>query len=164
LNDEMDDFTAKVGAPNMFGLMQGAANAIAPRKRPLSSMTPIIVLDHNKVRFVIGSPGGPRIITTVANIFLSASDGGLNIQQAVDAPRFHHQYLPDTVYLEPGFPASTIHALVEMGYSINGHAGAAGDGDDHHWSDGECIAVDPATGVLQGGHDQRHTFGKAAGY
>ena len=93
LNDEMDDFTSKIGAPNMFGLIQGSANAIAPRKRPLSSMTPIIVLENHKVRFVIGSPGGPRIITTVANIFLSATDGGLNIQRAVDAPRFHHQYL-----------------------------------------------------------------------
>jgi gamma-glutamyltranspeptidase/glutathione hydrolase len=104
LNDEMDDFTSKVGAPNMFGLMQGAANAIAPGKRPLSSMTPIIVLQDHKVRFVIGSPGGPRIITTVANIFLSATDGGLNIQRAVDAPRFHHQYRPDVVYVEPVFP------------------------------------------------------------
>ncbi len=159
LNDIMDDFTTKIGAPNMFGLIQGSANAIAPRKRPLSSMTPIIVLDNHKVRFVIGSPGGPRIITTVANIFLSASDGGLNIQQAVDAPRFHHQYLPDTAYVEPGFPATTLQSLRDMGYSIQG-----GDGDGHHWSDGECIAVDPTTGLLQGGQDKRHTFGKAAGY
>jgi gamma-glutamyltranspeptidase/glutathione hydrolase len=104
LNDEMDDFTSKIGAPNMFGLIQGPANAIGPRKRPLSSMTPIIVLENHKVRFVIGSPGGPRIITTVANILLSASEGGLNIQQAVDAPRFHQQYLPDVVFVEPGFP------------------------------------------------------------
>ena len=108
LNDEMDDFTSKIGAPNMFGLIQGPANAIAPRKRPLSSMTPIIVLENHKVRFVIGSPGGPRIITTVANIFLSASDGGLNIQRAVDAPRFHQQYLPDVVYVEQGFPPATL--------------------------------------------------------
>jgi len=159
LNDEMDDFTSKVGEPNMFGLMQGSANAIAPRKRPLSSMTPIIVLEDHKVRFVIGSPGGPRIITTVANIFLSATDGGLNIQRAVDAPRFHQQYLPDVVYVEPGFPANTLQALRGMGYTIQG-----GDGDDHHWSDGECIAVDPKTGMIQGGQDKRHTFGKAAGY
>ena len=159
LNDEMDDFTSKVGAPNMFGLMQSSANAIAPRKRPLSSMTPIIVLDDHKVRFVIGSPGGPRIITTVANIFLSAADGGLTIQQAVDAPRFHQQYLPDVVYVEPGFAASTLQALRDMGYSIKG-----GDGDDHYWSDGECIAVDPASGLLLGGQDKRHSFGKAATY
>jgi gamma-glutamyltranspeptidase / glutathione hydrolase len=156
LNDEMDDFTSKAGAPNMFGLIQSPANAIAPRKRPLSSMTPIIVLDNHKVRFVIGSPGGPRIITTVANIFLSASDGGLNIQQAVDAPRFHHQYLPDIVFVEPGFPAKTLQALKAMGYSLQV--------GDHTWSDGECIAVDPKTGLIQGGQDSRHSFGKAAGY
>ncbi len=159
LNDEMDDFTAKIGAPNMFGLIQGSANAIAPRKRPLSSMTPIIVLENHKVRFVIGSPGGPRIITTVANIFLSASDGGLNIQRAVDAPRFHHQYLPDLLYVEPGFPPATLTALKGMGYTIKG-----GQVGDPHWSDGECIAVDPKTGILEGGQDKRHTFGKAAGY
>jgi gamma-glutamyltranspeptidase / glutathione hydrolase len=159
LNDEMDDFTSKVGAPNMFGLIQGTTNAIAPRKRPLSSMTPIIVLENHKVQFVIGSPGGPRIITTVANIFLSASEGGLNIQQAVDAPRFHQQYLPDVVFVEPGFPANTLQALRNMGYTIEG-----GDGEDHYWSDGECIAVDPKTGMIEGGQDKRHSFGKAAGY
>jgi gamma-glutamyltranspeptidase / glutathione hydrolase len=159
LNDEMDDFTSKVGAPNMFGLIQGEANAIAPRKRPLSSMTPIIVMENHKVRFVIGSPGGPRIITTVANIFLSASDGGLNIQRAVDAPRFHQQYLPDEVYVEPGFPPATLDALRAMGYTFKG--GFLGD---RRWSDGECIAVDPKTGLIEGGQDKRHTFGKAAGY
>jgi gamma-glutamyltranspeptidase/glutathione hydrolase len=159
LNDEMDDFTSKIGAPNMFGLIQGSANAIGPKRRPLSSMTPIIVLENGKVRFVIGSPGGPRIISTVANILLSATDGGLSIQQAVDAPRFHHQYLPDVVYVEPGFPEQTLQALKAMGYNIKG-----GDGDDHYWSDGECIAVDPKTGVIEAGHDKRHTFGKGAGY
>jgi gamma-glutamyltranspeptidase/glutathione hydrolase len=159
LNDEMDDFTTKIGAPNMFGLIQGPANAIAPRKRPLSSMTPIIVLENHKVRFVIGSPGGPRIITTVANIFLSASDGGLNIQRAVDAPRFHQQYLPDVVYVEQGFPPATLSALRSMGYTIEG-----GNPGDRYWSDGECIAVDPKTGMIEGGQDKRHSFGKAAGY
>jgi gamma-glutamyltranspeptidase/glutathione hydrolase len=156
LNDEMDDFTSKIGAPNMYGLIQGPSNAIAPRKRPLSSMTPIIVLENHKVRFVIGSPGGPRIITTVANIFLSASDGGLNIQRAVDAPRFHQQYLPDVVFVEQGFPPKTLQALERMGYTVQI--------GDHSWSDGECIAVDPKTGLIQGGQDRRHTFGKAAGY
>lgn len=155
LNDEMDDFASKQGAPNMFGLIQGPANSIAPGKRPLSSMTPTIVLKDGKVRFVLGSPGGGRIITTVANIFLSAADEGLNIQQAVDAPRFHHQYLPDVVYLEPGFPDATISALRGMGYTVKVQG---------HWSDGECIAVDPKTGELEGGQDQRQHFGKAAGY
>lgn len=157
LNDEMDDFTSKAGAPNMYGLIQGRANAIAPKKRPLSSMTPIIVLEKNKVRFIIGSPGGPRIISTVANIFLSASDGSLNIQQAVDAPRFHQQYLPDVVFVEPGFAPKTLEALKSMGYIIDGKPG-------QYWSDGECIAVDAKTGLIEGGQDKRHTFGKAAGY
>jgi gamma-glutamyltranspeptidase/glutathione hydrolase len=156
LNDEMDDFAAKPGTPNMFGLVQGPANAIAPGKRPLSSMTPTIVLEDGKLRYVLGSPGGGRIISTVGNIFLSAAESGLNIQEAVDAPRFHHQYLPDILYLEPGFSADTIAALRAMGYAVTLSRG--------HWSDGECIAVDPATGDLLGGQDHRNHYGKAAGY
>lgn len=156
LNDEMDDFSAKQGVPNMYGLIQGPANAIAPGKRPLSAMTPTIVLKDGKLRYVLGSPGGPRIITTVANIFLSSSEGGLNIQEAVDAPRFHHQYLPDKLYLEPGFSPGAIADLQAMGYTI-----AIRDG---HWSNGECIAIDPRTGELEGGQDHRSHFGKAAGY
>jgi gamma-glutamyltranspeptidase / glutathione hydrolase len=156
LNDEMDDFASKMGVPNMFGLIQGPANAIAPGKRPLSSMTPTIVLEDGKLRFVLGSPGGARIISTVANIFLSVAEGGLNIQQAVDAPRFHHQYLPDKLYLEPGFSPETVAALRKMGYTL--------DIRDGHWSNGECIAIDPKTGELLGGQDQRSHYGKAAGY
>jgi gamma-glutamyltranspeptidase/glutathione hydrolase len=156
LNDEMDDFAAKPGTPNMFGLVQGPANAIAPGKRPLSSMTPTIILEDGKLRYVLGSPGGGRIISTVGNIFLSAAEGGLNIQEAVDAPRFHHQYLPDILYLEPGFSADTVAALRAMGYTVALSRG--------HWSDGECIAVDPSTGELLGGQDNRNHFGKAAGY
>ena len=156
LNDEMDDFASKQGVPNMYGLIQGPANAIGPRKRPLSAMTPTIVTRDGKVAMVLGSPGGPRITTTVANIFLSVADGGLNIQQAVDAPRFHHQYLPDIVYLEPGFPASTVSALQAMRYTV--HVG------QRHWSNGECIEVDPKTGELEGGQDHRSHYGKAAGY
>lgn len=156
LNDEMDDFASKQGVPNMFGLIQGPANSIAPGKRPLSSMTPTIVLKDSKVRMVLGSPGGGRIITTVANIFLSTAVEGVNIQDAVDAPRFHHQYLPDVLYLEPGFSDSTIEGLRALGYHVN-----IGKG---RWSDGECIVVDPQTGELEGGQDHRHHFGKAAGY
>jgi gamma-glutamyltranspeptidase/glutathione hydrolase len=156
LNDEMDDFAVKLNVPNMFGLIQGPANAIAPGKRPLSSMTPTIVLENDKLRYVLGSPGGGRIISTVANIFLSTAEGGLNIQQAVDAPRFHHQYLPDKLFLEPGFAPQTIDALGAMGYDLTLSRG--------HWSDGECIAVDPATGELLGGQDHRGHTGKAAGY
>ncbi len=156
LNDEMDDFAAKVGTPNLYGLIQGPADAIAPGKRPLSAMTPTIVLENGKLRFVLGSPGGARIITTVANIFLSAAEEGLNIQEAVDAPRFHHQYLPDKLYLEPGFSAQTIAGLKAMGYAVSVK--------DGHWSNGECIAVDPKTGELLGGQDHRSHYGKAAGY
>jgi gamma-glutamyltranspeptidase/glutathione hydrolase len=156
LNDEMDDFTVKLGTPNMFGLIQGSANAIAPGKRPLSAMTPTIILENGKLRYVLGSPGGARIISTVANIFLSASVGGLNIQQAVDAPRFHHQYLPDKLYLEPGFPPATLTVLRALGYDLSiSHS---------HWSNGECIAVDPATRELEAGQDHRSHYGKAAGY
>jgi gamma-glutamyltranspeptidase/glutathione hydrolase len=156
LNDEMDDFASKQGVPNMYGLVQGPANAIAPYKRPLSAMTPTIVVKDNKVVMVLGSPGGPRITTMVANFFLSVADQSLNIQQAVDAPRFHHQYLPDTLYLEPGFPPRTVSALQAMGYTV--------DVANHYWGDGECIYVDPKTGMLSGGQDHRHDFGKAAGY
>jgi gamma-glutamyltranspeptidase/glutathione hydrolase len=151
----MDDFAAKTGVPNLYGLIQGPADAIAPRKRPLSAMTPTIVLEDGKLRYVLGSPGGGRIITTVANIFLSASEGGLNIQQAVDAPRFHHQYLPDSLSLEAGFPQSTKDALKGMGYTIDTRS---------QWSNGECIAVDAKTGELLGGQDHRSHYGKAAGY
>ena len=155
LNDEMDDFASKQGVPNMFGLIQGPANSIAPGKRPLSSMTPTIILQNGKVRFVLGSPGGSRIISTVANIFLSSADGGLNIQASVDAPRFHQQYLPDVVYLEDGFTSATEADLRARGYTLK---------IGGHWSDGECIAVDPKTAELEGGHDHRQNFGKAAGY
>lgn len=156
LNDEMDDFTAKPGVPNMYGLVQGPANLIAPGKRPLSAMTPTIVLEDGRLRFVLGSPGGGRIITTVGNIFLSTAEGGLNIQEAVDAPRFHHQYLPDVLYLEPGFSDDTIADLRARGYTVK----VSG----RHWSDGECIAVDPRSGELLGGQDHRNHYGKAAGY
>jgi gamma-glutamyltranspeptidase/glutathione hydrolase len=105
---------------------------------------------------VLGTPGGGRIISVVGNIFLSAAEGGLNIQQAVDAPRFHHQYMPDKLYLEPGFSKSTLDALRTQGYTL-----AIKDG---HWSNGECIAIDPKTGELLGGHDNRSHYGSAAGY
>jgi gamma-glutamyltranspeptidase/glutathione hydrolase len=156
LNDEMDDFAAKVGEPNMFGLLQGPANAIAPGKRPLSSMTPTIVLEDGRLRYVLGSPGGGMIISTVGNIFLSTAEGGLNIQEAVDAPRFHHQYMPDKLSLEPGFNPQLESALTRMGYALDTTQG--------HWSNGECIAIDPKTGELFAGQDHRSHYGKAAGY
>jgi len=155
LNDEMDDFTSKPGSPNLYGLIQSPNNAIGPEKRPLSAMTPTIVLKDGKLFLVLGSPGGPRIITTVANILMEVVDYGMNIQEAVDAPRFHHQWLPDTVYLEKGFSPDTIKLLQQMGHKVT---------VEDYWSDGECIAIDPASGERLGATDERNVSGKAVGY
>ncbi len=119
LNDEMDDFTAKPGAPNYYGLVQGNANAIAPGKRPLSSMTPTIVLKDGKPVLIVGAPGGARIITTVLEVIVNVIDYGLTLQEAVEAPRFHHQWLPDTLASEPlALSADTAAALARMGYHL----------------------------------------------
>ena len=125
MNDEMDDFAAKQGVPNLYGLIQGPANAIGPGKRPLSAMTPTIVTTHGslfhrpQLRLVLGTPGGSTIITTVANDLLSVVENGLNIQQAADAPRFHHQYLPDRLDLEKTFPNDIADRLAALGYATN---------------------------------------------
>ncbi|MCU1322566.1 MAG: gamma-glutamyltransferase [Acidobacteriaceae bacterium] len=169
MNNEMDDFTSKVGVPNMFGLIQSSANGIAPRKRPLSAMTPTILTTHGhwyrrgKLSLVLGSPGGSTIITTVANDIISIVDNGLNVQQAADAPRFHHQYLPDRLDLERKFPIDIGNQLKAMGYATNRDQ-AADEKTGGTWGDSEIIAVDPKTGELLGGHDSRRTYGKAAGY
>ena len=163
LNNEMDDFASKTGVPNMFGLIQGPANAIGPGKRPLSSMTPTMVLKDGKLILVLGSPGGSTIITTVANDIVSILDNGLNVQQAADAPRFHMQYLPDRVDIEKNFPVPAAEALATDGYKIN-RAGSFDEKDPGVWGDSELIYVDPKTGDLLGADDQRHHFGKAAGY
>ena len=119
LNDEMDDFTIKPGSPNQFGLMQGDANAIAPGKRPLSSMAPTIVLRNGAVQMVLGSPGGPRIITAVVETILNMIDYGMDAQEAVDAPRLHHQWMPDLLFAEPFALSPDTRALLEqMGYHI----------------------------------------------
>jgi len=155
LNDEMDDFAAKVGVPNMFGVLQGSANAVGPGKRPLSSMTPTIVLKDGKLWLVLGSPGGPTIITTVANVLIGVADYGLNIQQAVAAPRFHQQWIPDAIYMEPDrFSPDTLQLLAEHGYRI-----AYGD-----HGDAECIEVEPATGERLGASDPRTETARAVGY
>ena len=119
LNDEMDDFTAKPGVPNVFGLVQGKANAVAPGKRPLSSMTPTLVFKDGKPVLVLGTPGGSRIITTVLEVIVNVIDHGMTLQEAIDAPRIHHQWLPDTLGAEPfALSADTVEALVAMGYKI----------------------------------------------
>ncbi len=119
LNNEMDDFTSKPGVANAFGLVQGSINQVEPGKRPLSSMTPTIVLKDGKLSMVTGSPGGSTIISTVLETILNVVDFGMNMQQAVDAPRLHHQWLPDTVSVEPGYLTPETQALLEaMGYSF----------------------------------------------
>ncbi len=154
LNDEMDDFASKQGVPNMFGLIQGPANAIGPGKRPLSAMAPTMVLKDGKLFLVLGSPGGPRIITTVANILMGVVDYGMNIQEAVNAPRFHHQWLPDVISVEKGFSPDTVKHLGEIGHKVEVR---------DSWSDGECIMIDPKSGERLGASDRRNN-GKAIGF
>jgi len=155
LNDEMDDFTSKPGVPNGYGLIQGEANAIAPGKRPLSAMSPTIVLKGGQLFLVLGSPGGPRIISTVANILMGVIDYGLDIQQAVNATRFHHQWEPDEIDIERnGISPDTIKLLETRGHKIK---------EQGYWSDGECIAIDLKTGERLGAADGRNG-GKAVGY
>ena len=154
LNDEMDDFAAKQGVPNAYGLIQGPANAIGPGKRPLSAMTPTIVLKDGKLFLVLGSPGGPTIITTVANILLGVVDFSLDIQEAVNAPRFHNQWLPDEILVEDRLSPDTMNVLRSKGHKLN---------VEHFWGDGECIMIDPKSGERLGASDGRNN-GKAVGY
>ena len=169
MNNEMDDFTSKIGVPNMFGLIQSSANSIAPGKRPLSAMTPTIITTHGsffhhaKLAYVMGTPGGSTIITTVANDVISAIDNQLNIQAVADAPRFHHQYIPDRLDFEKKFPDDIVNQLHAMGYDTNRNQ-AADDRNPGIWGDSELIAIDPKTHELLSGHDNRRNFGKAAGY
>ena len=120
LNNEMDDFTAKPGVPNLYGLVQGEANAIEPKKTPLSSMSPTIVSKDGKPFMVIGSPGGARIITITLEAIVNVIDHGMNIQEAIDAPRIHHQWLPDKVYMEPyALSPDTRRLLTGMGHDVD---------------------------------------------
>jgi gamma-glutamyltranspeptidase / glutathione hydrolase len=161
LNDEMDDFSAKPGVPNSDGLIQGPANEIVPGKRPLSSMTPTIVVHDGKTVLVLGSPGSSKIITTVANVLMGVVDYGMNIQEAVDAPRFHNQWLPDVLNVEKWFSPDTVNALKKMGYDVET---GLYKGDNYgYWSDAECIAIDEKTGERLGASDGRSN-GKAVGY
>ncbi len=152
MNNEMDDFAAKPGTPNMFKLIQGEANAIQPGKRPLSSMTPTILLRDGKPFMVVGGPGGSKIISSVLQVILNVVDFGMNPQDAVDAPRFHHQWQPDVLTLEKGFSPDTIQLLESRGHKIETSNSVARI---------EAIVVDK--GWLQGGADGRG-YGKAEGY
>jgi len=157
LNDEMDDLAAKPGSPNGFGLVQGEANSVQPGKRPLSSMTPTIVLDKDhKLWFAIGSPGGPTIINTVLQVIVNIIDHKMNLQQAIDAPRVHHQWLPDLVQWEPyGLSPDVLKILKERGHQFQAKPGNMGDA--------EGIMIDSATGIRLGAADPR-ADGKAIGY
>lgn len=155
LNNEMDDFTSKPGAPNLFGLIQSEANAIAPRKRPLSSMTPTIVARDGKVRLVLGSPGGGTIPNTVLQVLLNVLVYKMDVLQAVTSPRFHDQWVPDRLTLERmGFSADTLHKLQQAGYPLN-----------FRDTIGDCEAIEaaPQSGWRFGASDPR-ADGKAVGY
>jgi gamma-glutamyltranspeptidase/glutathione hydrolase len=154
LNDEMDDFASKSSVPNAAGLIQGPANAVGSGKRPLSSMMPTMVLKDGKLLLVLGSPGGAKIITTVANVLIGVVDFGLDIQEAVNAPRFHHQWLPDEILVEDRLSPDTMNILRSMGHQLK---------IQHFWGDGECIMIDPKTGERLGASDGRNN-GKAVGY
>ena len=114
----MDDFAPKPGEANMFGLIQGEANAIQPRKTPLSSMAPTIVLKDGKPFLALGSPGGPTIINTVLEVIVNVLDFGMNVQDAVNWPRFHHQWMPDELRMEPGYSPDTVALLEKRGYKV----------------------------------------------
>ena len=166
LNNEMDDFTQKPGVPNLYGLVQGEANAIQPKKTPLSSMSPTILTRDGKPFMVIGSPGGSRIITITLEAIVNVIDFGMDIQEAIDAPRIHHQWLPDTVYVEPfGLSPDTEKLLAGMGYHL--------DLSDETWGraagilvGGKSLAeIEKGGGArYNGAMDSRAAAGEALGY
>jgi gamma-glutamyltranspeptidase / glutathione hydrolase len=154
LNNEMDDFTVKPGTANLYGLVQGEANAIAPGKRPLSSMSPTLVEKDGRVFLVLGSPGGSRIITTVLETIINIVDYGMAPREAVDAPRLHYQGLPDEIaYERSGLAPATIAALTGMGYKLV---------EQRPWGAVELIEV--AGGRIRGVNDSRRPAGAAVGY
>ncbi|ELU7404434.1 gamma-glutamyltransferase [Campylobacter jejuni] len=150
LNDEMDDFSIKPGVPNLYGLVGGEANAIEPKKRPLSSMSPTIILKDGKVFMVVGSPGGSRIITTVLQVISNVIDHKMDISTAVESPRFHMQWLPDEIRTEPfGIIKDVQNNLEKMGYKIT---------KEPYMGDVNAIMVDPKTGKIIGSMDTRKEF------
>jgi gamma-glutamyltranspeptidase / glutathione hydrolase len=152
LNDEMDDFQSQPGMANSTGRILGEYDAIAPRKTPLSSMTPTIVLHDGKLFLALGSPGGQTIINTVLEVMVNVIDFKMNVQDAVNAPRFHHAWMPDVLQMEPGFSPDTIALLEQRGYTVRSAR-----------SQGECAAILFDAGWLQGAADPR-TGGVAEGY
>ncbi len=164
LNDEMDDFTSKLDAPNRYGLVQGEANSIAPGKRPLSSMSPTIVSRDGKPVMVIGTPGGSRIITTVVHCILNAVDYGMNVQEAVDAPRFHQQWLPDATSVEPfALSPDTRRILTAMGHRLEEHP-ASGHAAGILVGAPTLRAAPNGHAAFYGANDPRSGTGSALGY
>ncbi|HDL7751003.1 TPA: gamma-glutamyltransferase [Yersinia enterocolitica] len=177
LNDEMDDFTVKVGEQNLYGLVQGATNSIAPGKRPLSSMSPTLVTKDGKTFMVLGSPGGSRIITITLQTALNVIDHGMAPQEAVDAPRIHHQWLPDEVYYEQrGVSADSLNLMKTMGYKmveqnpwgaaeliLVGLAGVEGVSPANSGND-SAVSGKVREGYLYGANDVRRPAGAAIGY
>jgi gamma-glutamyltranspeptidase/glutathione hydrolase len=157
LNDEMDDFAAKPGTPNLYGLIQGERNAVAPRKRPLSAMTPTFVLRKDgSLWFTVGSPGGPTIINTALCVITNIIDYGMNIQEAIDFPRIHHQWQPDELVFEPyGLSGDTQKALVSLGHKLV---------RPRYLGDAAGILIEEKTGVRLGATDPRRSDGLAVGY
>jgi gamma-glutamyltranspeptidase/glutathione hydrolase len=157
LNNEMDDFTSKPGTPNRYGLVQGEANAIAPRKRPLSSMTPTMVLKDGQLYFVLGTPGGPTIINTVLQTVLNVVDHGMGIQQAVDSPRIHHQWLPDEIRWESlGLNPDSRAALEKLGHKFARFGSSMGSC--------HAIFIEPTSGHRIAGVDSRISSSGSAGF
>jgi gamma-glutamyltranspeptidase/glutathione hydrolase len=158
LNNEMDDFAAKPGTPNAYGLIQGENNAVGPRKRPLSAMTPTFVLRKDgSLWFAVGSPGGPTIINTVLQVMTNIVDYDMSIQQAIDAPRIHHQWLPDEVVYEPyGLSADTRRALEMRGHNLVKRP--------RYMGDAEGIMIEEKTGMRLGASDPRGADSAAVGY
>ncbi|WP_313071075.1 gamma-glutamyltransferase [Atlantibacter hermannii] len=154
LNNEMDDFSAKPGVPNVYGLVGGEANAVGPHKRPLSSMSPTIVVKDGKTWLVTGSPGGSRIITTVLQMVVNSIDFGMNIAEATNAPRFHHQWLPDELRVEKGFSPDTLKLLKEKGQNVAVKEAMGST---------QSIVVGP-DGALYGASDPRSVDDLTAGY
>ena len=177
LNDEMDDFTVKPGAPNLSGLVQGEANAIEPGKRPLSSMSPTLVTKDGKIFLVVGSPGSSRIITITLETVMNIVDYGMEPQEAVNAPRIHHQWLPDMVFYEPyALSPDTLKLLADRGYTLVEQApwgaaelievGAVPAASNATASSGQDSARSGKVlpGFLYGANDDRRPAGSAAGY
>jgi gamma-glutamyltranspeptidase / glutathione hydrolase len=156
LNDEMDDFSAKPGTENLFHLIQGEANAIQPGKRPVSSMTPTIVTRNGKLLLMLGAPGGSRIINGVLQVLLNVVDFHMNVQDAVDSPRFHHQWMPDLLYFEKGISPDTVALLRAMGHEVSPLEPTSS-------VVARVEAILNADGWLQGASDGRGN-GKAEGY